>query len=126
MRRVATTVTRHPLRVVLVWLAVAVAVIGLTGPGGAIERADVMESEQAEFLPDSYESVRAAQLEQAGFPSPDGATATLVVRRADRKPLTRANVARAARLSERVGTTEGVRAAVVDQSGLSPNRKVLL
>jgi len=126
MRRLATTVTRHPVRVLLVWLAIAAAVIGLTSPGSAIERADVMGPDQAEFLPDSYESVRAAQLEQAGFPNPDGATATVVVRRADRAPLTRVDVARAVSLSERVGTTEGVRAAVADASGLSPNRKVLL
>lgn len=126
MRRLAVSVTRHPVRVLIFWLIAVVAVLALTSPGGVVERADVMESDQTDFLPDKYESVRAAQLEQQGFPSPDGATATVVIHRADRAALTEADVVRAGDLVERIGKTGGVRDAAADEGGLSPNRKVLL
>jgi putative drug exporter of the RND superfamily len=126
MQRLATLITRHPVRVLLVWLLAVAALLTLTSPGGVVDRSDVMESDQAKFLPDRYESVRAAQLEQRGFPTPDGATATIVVRRPDGRALTGADVTRAGQLAERVGTTPGVRTAVADRSGLSANRKVLL
>ena len=99
MKRLGATVTRHPVRVVLVWLVAVVALLGLTSPGGVVERADVMKSDQTAFLPDRYESVRAAQLEQRGFPTPDGATASLVVRRRDNAALTSADIAAASRLA---------------------------
>jgi RND superfamily putative drug exporter len=126
MQRLATLVTRYPVRVLLVWLLAVAAVLTLTSPGGVVDRSDVMESDQAKFLPDRYESVRAAQLEQRGFPTPDGATATIVIRRHDGKALTGADVARAGQLAQRVDRVDGVRTAVADRSGLSPNRKVLL
>ena len=126
MQRLAATVTRHPVRVLLVWLVAIAAVLGLTSPGGVVDRSDVMESDQAKFLPDRYESVRAARIEQRGFPTPDGATATIVIRRGDGKALSGADVARAGQVAERVDGIDGVRAAAADRSGLSPNRKVLL
>jgi putative drug exporter of the RND superfamily len=126
MQRLGTLVTRHPVRVLLVWLIAVAAVLSLTSPGGVVDRSDVMESDQAKFLPDRYESVRAAQLEKRGFPTPDGATATIVLRRHDGRALTGADVERAGQLAQRAGHVEGVRVAAADRSGLSPNRKVLL
>ena len=79
MKRLGTTVTRHPVRVALIWLAAVVPLLVLTSPGGVVDRADVMKSDQTAFLPDRYESVRAAQLEKRGFPAPDGATAFTVM-----------------------------------------------
>jgi RND superfamily putative drug exporter len=69
MHRLATAVTQHPVRVLLIWLVAIAALLALTSPGGVAERADVMKSDQTAFLPDRYESVRAAQLEQRGFPA---------------------------------------------------------
>jgi RND superfamily putative drug exporter len=126
MQRLAALVTRHPGRVLLAWLVAVAAVLALTSPGGVVDRSEVMSSDQAKFLPDRYESVRAAQLEQRGFPTPDGASATIVIRRHDGAALTGADVARAGRLVERVRRMDGVRVAAADGSGLSPNRKVLL
>jgi len=126
MKRLASSVTRHPWRVVLSWLAIAVVLIGLTSPGGIVDRADVMETDQAAFLPDRYESARAARLEQQGFPGPDGTTATIVIKRADRRPLTQSDINRAGALTREVARVEGVQTAVADASGLSPNRRVLL
>jgi putative drug exporter of the RND superfamily len=126
MQRLANAVTRHPVRVLLIWLVAIAAVLALTSPGGVAERADVMKSDQTDFLPDRYESVRAAQLEQRGFPAPDGATATIVVRRRDHAPLSAADIAGAGRLAHSLATVDGVRDAAADRTGLSPNGKVLL
>jgi putative drug exporter of the RND superfamily len=127
MNRLAQIVTRHPWRVLLAWLVAVAALVGLTGPGSVVDRADVMETDQAAFLPERYESARAAQLEQRGFPTPDGGTATLVVRRSDGRALTSADIARASALAQRVDRTTDVDATfAADAAGLSPNRKVLL
>ena len=126
MKRLATTVTQHPVRVLLVWLVAIVALLALTSPGGIAERADVMKADQTAFLPDRYESVRAAQLEKRGFPAPDGATATIVVRRRDHARLSGPDIAGAGRLAQTLTTVHGVRDAAANRSGLSPNGKVLL
>src|SRR5829696_2007658 len=126
MKRLATTVTRHPVRVLVVWLIAVAALLALTSPGSVVDRADVMKSDQTEFLPDRYESVRAAQLEQRGFPTPEGATATIVLRRHDKGSLTAADVASGSALADSLGTIDGVRDSAVDSTGLSPNKKVLL
>jgi RND superfamily putative drug exporter len=126
MSRLATVMTRHPWRVLIAWLGVIAAFVVLTSPGGIAQREDVMKSDPAAFLPQSYESARAARLEQRGFPTPDGATATLVVRRADRAPLTPADVQEATALAARAAHAPGVGRLVVGAAGLSGNRKVLL
>jgi RND superfamily putative drug exporter len=126
MKRLALAVTGHPWRVLTVWLAAIAALVTLTSPGGVVQREDVMKSDPAAFLPQRYESARSARLEQRGFPTPDGATATLVVRRADRAPLTAADVRQASGLAGRAARSDGVRSLVVAPSGLSENHKVLL
>jgi RND superfamily putative drug exporter len=126
MHRLATAVTQHPVRVLLIWLVAIAALLALTSPGGVAERADVMKSDQTAFLPDRYESVRAAQLEQRGFPAPDVATATIVVRRRDHAPLSGVDIAGAGRLAHSLATVHGIRDAAADRTGLSPNGKVLL
>ena len=108
MKRLATTVTQHPVRVLLVRPVALVALLALTSPGGVAERADVMKADQTAFLPDRYESVRAAQLEKRGFPAPDGATATIVVRRRDHARLSASDIARAGRLAQTLATVHGV------------------
>jgi RND superfamily putative drug exporter len=126
MKRLATTVTQHPVRVLIVWLVAVAALTALTSPVGVAERGDVMKTDQTAFLPDRYESVRAAQLETRGFPAPAGATATVVMRRRDHAPLSAADIAGAGRLAQTLATVRGVRDAAADRSGLSPNGKVLL
>ena len=93
MRRLAHAVTEHPVRFVLGWLLALIAVAMFTSPAS-----DVMKADQTDFLPSRYESVRAFQLEQQAFPAPDGATATVVIRRADHAALTDADIRRAATL----------------------------
>jgi hypothetical protein len=60
MRRLAHAVTGHLVRILLVWLVAVAAVVVLTSAGSAVDRADVIKSGQADFLPGRCESVRAA------------------------------------------------------------------
>src|SRR5215211_5671641 len=126
MRRLAHAVTEHPVRFLLGWLLVVAAVGFLTSPAGVVQRADVMKADQTDFLPGRYESVRAFRLQQRAFPAPAGATSTVVIRRADRAPLTAADVQRAAGLVAGLRGQKGLRTIATGPSGLSPNRKVLL
>jgi RND superfamily putative drug exporter len=126
MRRLAAGVTAHPILVLLVWLIVLAGGSALTAPGSAVDPAKVMKSDETDFLPTHYQSVRAARLLNQAFPKPDGATATVVLRRADGGTLTVADVRRASGLLKGATDVTGVRSGVVDASGLSPNRKVLL
>jgi RND superfamily putative drug exporter len=126
MRRLAHAVTQHPVRFLLAWL-LAVAAIGfLTSPAGVVQKADVMKADQTDFLPGRYESVRAFRLQQQAFPAPAGATATIVIRRGDRTPLTDSDVRRASGLVAGLRGTTGVRTITTGTTGLAPNRKVLL
>ena len=126
MRHIAKTVTNHPWRVLLAWIAVAAVAVGLTQVGAPFDSSKVMKSDQTNFLPKHYESVRAAHLQAAAFPRPDGATATIVVRRGDRAALSGADITRAGALIKRSTPTDAIRAAVIGRSGLSPNQRVLL
>src|SRR3954471_3237543 len=109
MRRLAHAVTEHPVRILIAWLVAVAAVFVITSPGGAVDRADVMKSNQADFLPTRYESVRATRLQQQAFPAPDGATSTVVIRRRDHAPLTTLHVPPAQRLSPRLRAHDGAR-----------------
>ena len=105
MKRLASTITQHPWRVLAAWIVAIVGLSMLTSPGGIATTDDVTKSDPAAFLPQKYESARAARLEQHAFPAPNGATAVLVVRRADRAPLTAADVRNASTLATRVALT---------------------
>src|SRR5215217_7338761 len=126
MRRLANAVTNHPLRVLIAWVIALAVITVLTRPGGPADPADAMKADQTNFLPTHYESVRAARLLSKGFPPPDGAKATIVIRRTDAKPLTAVDASRAERLAEKVGAVDGARLAKADRNGMSPNHKVLL
>ncbi|MCX4386764.1 MMPL family transporter [Micromonospora peucetia] len=97
----ATAVVRRPGRVIATWLLVITALTAATfavyGPEGP-RPAD----SQAEFLPDRFESARAAGIGSRIFPEPAGSSAVLVVRRADGSPLTPDDSARIDALPQRL------------------------
>ncbi len=121
MRRLAHAVTTHPVRFLLGWLLAMVAIATLTSPSSSVMKAD-----QTDFLPHRYESVRAFQLQQQAFPAPKGATATMVIRRADRAALKPADIRRATALVAGLRGTTGVRSIATGATALSPNHTVLL
>ncbi|GAA4443205.1 MMPL family transporter [Phytohabitans houttuyneae] len=124
--RWGTAVVRHPVRVILAWLVVVMGLGGVgylvLGPEGA---AAVAGQNETDFLPDKYESVKAARFAEKAFPSVDGdgATAVLVLSRVDGAPLAPADQAKGREVVEGLGGA-GVRG--VDGPSLSPNGKVML
>jgi RND superfamily putative drug exporter len=74
-------VRRHPWYVILGWIVVTVVVVA-TAPKLAAT------SDQSEFLPSHYESIKAATLQQKAFPQQTTPGAIMVFDRKDGKPLT--------------------------------------
>jgi len=114
-------VARHPWKVIAVWIIAAIAVV-ITAP------ALPTTTNEASFLPSSYESIRAQNLQQQAFPQAgrvDATAAIIVFARSDGKPLTPADEAKIASIvstlnSRRIPNVLGVKAGVP-----SPNRLVL-
>jgi putative drug exporter of the RND superfamily len=107
--------------VIIAWLAAA-AVAYAFAP--SLETT----SDQANFLPSSYESIRATEIAQGAFGETDGATATIVVKRADGAELTDADQATVGRLAETISAAgiPKVTGAVTAPQAVSPNRLVQL
>jgi putative drug exporter of the RND superfamily len=85
-------VVRHPWRVIALWIIAAVAVIA-TAP------ALPTTTNEASFLPSSYESIKAQNLQQQAFPQSshaDAAAAIIVFARSDGGRLTPADEAKVA------------------------------
>ncbi|GIF52196.1 RND superfamily putative drug exporter [Asanoa ferruginea] len=103
------------------WLVAAVA-------AGAFAPSLVTTQDQADFLPNSYESVKATEIAQDAFGQTDGATATIVVKRADGGQLTDADQATVGKLATTVSGAgiAKVTTAVTGPQAVSPNKLVQL
>ncbi|HEX8855388.1 MAG TPA: MMPL family transporter, partial [Thermoleophilaceae bacterium] len=83
--RITAFVSRHPWRVILVWLALG----ALATAYAQSRQSDVITNDTSSFLPNKYESVRATKLGEREFGVAKGATrVTALVKRADGAPLT--------------------------------------
>ena len=92
-------VVRHPWRVIALWVIAAVAVIA-TAP-----KLPTTSSESS-FLPGSYESIRAAHLQDHAFPQAGhvtSAAATIVFARSDGGRLTAADAAKVSAIAATLG-----------------------
>src|SRR5580658_532807 len=88
-------VTRHPWKVIAVWIIVAVAVVA-TAPKLPTT------TNEASFLPSSYESIKAQNLQNQAFPQAgkiDAAAAIIVFARSDGGRLTPADKAKVASIA---------------------------
>lgn len=117
-------VIRHRAVVIALWLAVAVAVIPV-----APKLTDVTNSDEASFLPGSYESVEADRLGAKAFPDSAGATGILVFSRPDGARLTGPDHRAAVRAVRKVAGSgidrvEGVRTGV--RGDVSPDGRLRL
>lgn len=88
-------VVRRAWWVIAGWLVAAAAIIGTTP-----SLSDITSADQGSFLPHSYESVQAAELAKKVFPQQVAATAAIVVKRADGKPLTPADEAKVGEVAQ--------------------------
>ncbi|RKR86310.1 RND superfamily putative drug exporter [Micromonospora pisi] len=90
---VGRLVVRHPVWVILAWVAAAVGVIGFAPTLTAT-------TDEASFLPSHYESIRAAQLQQQAFPRAATPAAIIVFERQDNGPLTEADAAKVTSIAQ--------------------------
>jgi putative drug exporter of the RND superfamily len=110
-------VTRHPWRVIGVWIIIAVAVIA-TAP------ALPTTSNEASFLPSSYESIKAQNLQDQAFPQAgkvDATAAIIVFARSDHGPLTPADKAKVASIASTLNDKHIANILSVTAGPASPN-----
>ena len=121
--RLGKIVTGHPWRVIAVWIAAVAVVVPL-----APSLSSVSSSDQASFLPSSYESIKAQNLAERVFPKTSGATAVFLVRRADGARLNAADTKKVAALAPRLERAGIPRVTSVMTSGaqLAPSGKAQL
>ncbi|MFE3662233.1 MMPL family transporter [Streptomyces sp. NPDC059164] len=104
--RIGRSAVRHPWLTILAWLVAAVAAASLAPPLKSV-------SDQAEFLPSHYESVRAAEIQERAFPQQEQPASIAVFRRTDKAVLTDADKVDVKRI-----------AAALDEAGLKKIKKV--
>ncbi|MGW2425985.1 MMPL family transporter [Streptomyces sp. NPDC001709] len=95
-RRIGTTVVRHPVWTIVAWLIAAVAIVA-TAPSLP------SNSDESSFLPKSYESIKAADLQQKAFPSAFTPSAIALYQRTDGGKLTAADKQDVARITTELG-----------------------
>ncbi|GIJ44210.1 putative membrane protein [Virgisporangium aliadipatigenens] len=121
--RFARVVVHHPWKVIGVWLVI------LVGSMFAPRLADLVNTDQANFLPDSYESVKAQQLGNEAFgKKDDGASVTIVIKRTDGGALSETDRARVAETAQKINAKgiERVKGAFAGEQTVSPNKQVQL
>lgn len=110
--------TRHPVYVIAAWIVLAGLIIGFAP-------ALKTTTDQSEFLPDSYESIKAETLRAEAFPSNTTPGAILVFDRKDGGKLTQADQAEVARVAEeltpKLGTKTFAEPVVAVGQGGEPN-----
>ncbi|MGW0210304.1 MMPL family transporter, partial [Streptomyces sp. NPDC003233] len=95
-RRIGSTVVRHPVWTIVAWLIAAVAIVA-TAPSLP------SNSDESSFLPKSYESIKAADLQQKAFPSAFTPSAIALYQRTDGGTLTAADKQDVARITTELG-----------------------
>jgi putative drug exporter of the RND superfamily len=110
-------VTHHPWMVIAVWIIAAVAIVA-TAP------ALPTTTNEASFLPNSYESIKAQNLQDTAFPQAgkvDAAAAIIVFARSDRAPLTAADKAKVASIASALNDRHITNIVSVTAAPPSPN-----
>ena len=114
--RIAQFVIAHRRAVIGAWLLAAAVIVPFSPKLG-----DVTNSDEASFLPSSYESAQAAQLAARAFPEQSGASGVLVFKRRDGGALTPRDRETVASVSRHVGAA-GIDRVVAVQSGAPAQR----
>lgn len=95
-RRIGNTVVRHPVWTIVAWLIAAVAIVA-TAPSLP------SNSDESSFLPKSYESIKAADIQEKAFPSAFTPSAIALYQRSDGGKLTAADKKDIARITTELG-----------------------
>jgi RND superfamily putative drug exporter len=94
--RIGRTVVRHPVWTIVAWLIAAVAIIA-TAPSLP------SNSDESSFLPSSYESIKAMDLQEKAFPQAFTPSAIVLFQRADQGKLTQTDKTDIARITNELG-----------------------
>ena len=94
--RIGRTVVRHPIWTILAWIVAAVVIV-LTAP------ALPSNSNESSFLPSSYESIQAMDLQQNAFPAAFTPAAEILYQRTDGQPLTKADLGQIQQVNKELG-----------------------
>jgi putative drug exporter of the RND superfamily len=126
--RLGRFVVTHPWRIIAAWVVAAVVLAAVVSPNGLVDPASVKSNDQENFLPAEDESARAHAISSEAFPEPEGATATLVVTRTDKGPLTAADSSRVQKLTKRLAAADipNVASVTSGPADVSANRRVQL
>ncbi|MER5450393.1 MMPL family transporter [Streptomyces sp. NPDC002764] len=95
-RRIGNVVVRHPVWTIVAWLIAAVAIVA-TAPSLP------SSSDESSFLPKSYESIKAADLQAKAFPSAFTPSAIALYQRTDGGKLTAADKQDVVRITKELG-----------------------
>ncbi|MFF4838344.1 MMPL family transporter [Streptomyces sp. NPDC001315] len=95
-RRIGNAAVRHPIWTIAAWLIAAVAIVA-TAPSLP------SSSDESSFLPKSYESIKAADLQEKAFPSAFTPSAIALYQRTDGGKLTAADQQDVARITSELG-----------------------
>ncbi|MEU6678585.1 MMPL family transporter [Streptomyces sp. NPDC046925] len=110
-------VVRRPWWIILAWIVAAGAVISLAPKLTS-------SSDEASFLPDHYESIRAADVQESEFPKQQNVGAIIVFQRSDGGTLTAADSADVARISKDLQARKISQVQAVVPGAVSPNKLV--
>ncbi|HEY9563024.1 MAG TPA: MMPL family transporter [Nocardioides sp.] len=109
-------ISRHPWYVIATWIVLAVVVVA-TAP------ALTSTTDESEFLPDHYESIKAAELQEKAFPNATTPAAILVFEREDGEKLTEADVKDVLAISKELGPELGKDTFVPQVTATGPDGK---
>ncbi|MFI1676107.1 MMPL family transporter [Streptomyces sp. NPDC020607] len=110
-------VVRRAWWIILAWVIAAGAVISLAPKLTS-------SSDEASFLPDHYESIRAADVQEKDFPKQQNVGAIIVFQRSDGGKLTAADSADVARVSKDLQNRKIPEVQAVVPGEVSPNKQV--
>jgi RND superfamily putative drug exporter len=94
--RIGRTVVRHPIWTIVAWIVAAVAIF-VTAP------TIVSNSNESSFIPSSYESIQAMNLQEKAFPAAFTPAAEILFQRVDGQPLTAADRSEIGRVVTELG-----------------------
>ncbi|GAB3431957.1 MMPL family transporter [Actinophytocola sediminis] len=121
--RLGRFVVHNPWKVIAAWVLITIAVVSF-----APTLSDVVNRDQANFLPDDYESVQAAELATDAFGEQNDASATIVIRRTDGAELSDQDKSAIGGLAQDLQgqQIERVTQVLTGDQAVSPNGKVQL
>jgi RND superfamily putative drug exporter len=115
--RLGSSVSSHPWRVIVAWIVAAIAIVALS-PGLPTS------SDESDFLPRHYESIRAQDVRDQSFPSAFSPSVVIVFHRTDGKALSAADSADVQRIANGVERRHLPQIQRVVVGKPSPNRLV--